>query len=129
MPTKIHNVVDVCAVLYLAFQNKFGKNNPYFNYMPKESIWYILRSIKWAPGISRNLVVRSKLPLGSGSVSLRQLNLIHRKGPWSFLLIVFSSVLWNVWFLVIWSKIEGYILQLKKKHFLKRSHHIIWWKV
>ena len=32
------------------------------------------------PGISRNLVVKSKLPPRSGPVALRQLNPIHKKG-------------------------------------------------
>ena len=35
------------------------------------------RSIKWVPGISGNLVVKSKLP----PLTLRLLNPIHKKGP------------------------------------------------
>ena len=43
-----------------------------------------LRSIKRLPGISGNLGVKSKRPPRSGSVALRQLNLIHKRGPYSF---------------------------------------------
>ena len=41
----------------------------------------LLRSINWVPGISRNLVVKSKMSPRSGSVALRQLNPIQKKGP------------------------------------------------
>ena len=43
----------------------------------------LLTSIKWIPGVSGNSKVKSKLPPRSGSVALRQLNVIHKKGPWS----------------------------------------------
>ena len=43
----------------------------------------LLRSTKWVPGISANLVVKSKLPPQSGS-SLEAVEPIHKKGPWSF---------------------------------------------
>ena len=38
------------------------------------------RLIKWVPGISGNLVVKSKLLL-EVTLTLRQLNPIHKKGP------------------------------------------------
>ena len=42
----------------------------------------ILKSIKWVPGTSGDLVgKKSKLSPCCGSASCRQLNLIHRKGP------------------------------------------------
>ena len=39
------------------------------------------RSIKCVPGISGNLVVKSKLPCRSRSVALRQLNPVLKKRP------------------------------------------------
>ena len=36
--------------------------------------------IKQVPGISRNLLVKSELPPCSGSVVLKQLDPIHKKG-------------------------------------------------
>ena len=38
------------------------------------------RSIKWLPGISGNLLVKSKWPPCSGSAAVRQLNPNHKKG-------------------------------------------------
>lgn len=43
----------------------------------------LLRLIKLVPGISRSLVVKSKLPCQSGSlVALRQLNAVYNKGAY-----------------------------------------------
>ena len=39
------------------------------------------RSIKWVPGISGNLVVKSKLPPRSNSVAFRKLKPIQKEGP------------------------------------------------
>ena len=48
---------------------------------PRSTQFFILpRSIKWVPGTSGNLVVKSKLPPWSGSVALGQLKPIHRRG-------------------------------------------------
>ena len=41
------------------------------------------RNFKWVLGISGNLMAKSKLPPCSGSVVLRQLNPINKKGSWS----------------------------------------------
>ena len=41
---------------------------------------HLPRLIKWVPGIYGNSVVKSKLSPCSGSVALRQLNSIHKKG-------------------------------------------------
>ena len=38
-------------------------------------------SVKWVPGTPQEWVVKIKLSLQSGSVALRQLNPIHKKGP------------------------------------------------
>ena len=43
-------------------------------------LFILPRSIRWVPGTSRNFVVKSKLPPGSGSVALNDLNPIHKKG-------------------------------------------------
>ena len=43
--------------------------------------FFLAGSIKQVPGISGNLVVKSKLPPCSGYVALRQLNLFHKKEP------------------------------------------------
>ena len=48
------------------------------------SPFIIPRSIKWVPGTPGDLVVKSKLSPHSGSVALRQLNTIHKKGPKAF---------------------------------------------
>ena len=48
----------------------------------------LLRSIKWVPGISENLVVKIKLPPQSGSSLEAVLNPIHKKGPTKSLLKV-----------------------------------------
>ena len=53
------------------------------------------RLIKWVPGISRNLLVKSKLPPHSCSVALRQLNPIHKKGVTKYFL--FKITLKTLW--------------------------------
>ena len=40
----------------------------------------LLRLIKWVPGNSGEVVVKNKLPHQSGSLALKQLNPIHKKG-------------------------------------------------
>ena len=46
------------------------------------------KSIKWLPGISGDFLVKSKLSLRSGSIALKQFNLIHEKGPYNASLYV-----------------------------------------
>ena len=49
---------------------------------PRSSQPFVLpRSINWVTGSSRDLMVMSKLSSRSGSVALRQLSPIHKKGP------------------------------------------------
>ena len=43
-------------------------------------LFFLPRSIKWVPGISGELVVKSKLSPRSGCLALQQLNPIHKKG-------------------------------------------------
>ena len=45
------------------------------------SIFYPSKSIRWEPRIFGDFVVESKLLPPSGSVALKQLNPIHKKGP------------------------------------------------
>ena len=51
------------------------------------NIGFQMRSIKWVPRISGNLVVKSKLPPCNSSVDLRQLNPSHKKGSHSLFYI------------------------------------------
>ena len=48
----------------------------------------LLRSIKWVPRTPGDQVLKDILSLCSGSVGLRQLNPIHKKGPQSFFFIM-----------------------------------------
>ena len=45
--------------------------------------------VKWVPGTLGDLVIKSKLSPSNGSASLRQLNLIHKKGP-LFMILEFT---------------------------------------
>ena len=50
--------------------------------VPRSTQPFILPgSIKWVPGTPQDWVVKSKLPPCSGSVPLRTLNPLHKKGP------------------------------------------------
>ena len=45
--------------------------------------------MEWAPRTPEELVVKNKFSPRSGSAALKQLNLIHKKGPQSFFKKVF----------------------------------------
>ena len=46
-----------------------------------DSAFILLSLMKWVPGTPADLKVKSELSPHSGSVSLRQLDPIHKKGP------------------------------------------------
>ena len=63
-------------------------NSPRFKtteWLPRSTHPFILLgSIKWAPGFPGAWAVKSKLSPSNGSIALRQLNHVHKKGPYSF---------------------------------------------
>ena len=80
-------------------------------------------SIKWVPGISGNLVVKSKLPPRSGSVALRQMYPNHKKGTAKLFFFNKKKVLFT------WRqeplKHSGEILLLSKMSLLRESRWLL----
>ena len=86
-----------CKTLHIkslrGFLNMFWVLNMSGLWTPRLMQPFILpRLIKWVPGISGNLVVKSKLPPHSSSVVLKQLNPMHFKGQWSLKFNFYSRI-------------------------------------
>ena len=83
--------------------------------------WKIVGSnFFWKLKIDVNLVVKSKLPPRSGSVALRQLNFIHKKGPSSFFFLnnTWSKAYSEEW---IWTRRCLYIIYLQINKLLQTT--------
>ena len=76
------------AITRLIHKERLGESRVQNYGVPSRSTqpFILLRLLKWVPGISGNLVVKSKLSPRSGSISLRQLKPIHNQGARKFFL-------------------------------------------